>query len=574
MRGARFESARGLLQPSEFVGRSQNHASHRGNVRVAARVINSPVLLQLRACVRPGRNVFVSRKRGARILRHNESMNAETQSVSRTRAGWPELEEVGEFFDLQATIAAIKAAWAKPVEGVIETGGLLCARKEAVGHGGWGKLFAPGGALTDQFNQDTAGKLKAIASDRRIANSADLRNLPRAYTVLYSLTCLPDNQWERALAEGVVRPDLTENELQSFTKEPRRSGKLAALLRAAELVRGAADLRGTSGMEQARYFVLKDDRLIAYNDRISISAPLGVSTGVELMVRADDLLRVFTDIPDEFVELSMLDDDGYLSITSATTDAGLATLPLEGQLLDLIKSMKLDGLKNAGWQDLPTGFINGIKLCAFSASKDTANVARHYINIDCPGKGKKGVAYSTDNWRISRCTFKDGGKFKFLIPRDAALELIKHEVTLAQQSGEWVHFRDDTGLIFSMRTIDVDFPDVDKFFGVRGETIQLPIGLGDAIRAVVLFAPDTDDAQREANMYMQKVKVIVHAQNDRGWIKRTISVSGLQASRAKIIINPIFFIDILRHATTMTMGENDALLVSGPFPHVMKLPRE
>src|SRR3990170_9148033 len=113
------------------------------------------------------------------------------RSASGTGAG--QLEMVSEY-DPQATIQAIKVAWAKPVEGMLETGRLLCELK----HGEWGKLFAPGGALADQFNQDTAEKWMGIARDPRLTDSAHVRNLPRAFTTMYELTRLTNEQWSRA----------------------------------------------------------------------------------------------------------------------------------------------------------------------------------------------------------------------------------------------------------------------------------------------------------------------------------------------------------------------------------------
>lgn len=336
--------------------------------------------------------------------------------------------------------------------------------------------------------------------------------------------------------------------------------------------RVAVDQKGLIGLEQAQHFIIRDDRVITYNDRIAVSAPIGAKLGMELTVQADDLYKVLSDIPEEFVQME-LDEDENLLVSSATTKSGMASMPLEGELLELVDSLKLDKLKRKDWQDLPKNFIEAIKLCGFSVSKDAANVAYSSIFVDNDGMGD-GVVYSTDKWRISRYSFDEGAAMTFLLPYDAAKELIKYSVVEIQQKGAWAHFRDKDGLVFSVRTVDVDFPDCEKYFEVKGEKMKLPSGLVKALEQILVFAPGEDLELREAEITFRKGKITIRSQNDRGWIERKITVPGLNVPKnmPSLVINPVFFVDILKHSTTMITGENRALFSAGNFEHVMVLP--
>ena len=83
---------------------------------------------------------------------------------------------------------------------------------------------------------------------------------------------------------------------------------------------------------------------------------------------------------------------------------------------------------------------------------------------------------STDNWRISQYEFpKPKANMDFLLPKASAKELVGHKVGQVQQGENWVHFRNRDGLVFSARTIAVDFPECDRFFKLKGETVELPV---------------------------------------------------------------------------------------------------
>lgn len=361
--------------------------------------------------------------------------------------------------------------------------------------------------------------------------------------------------------------------LKPVAAESKGSVKRTTLIDVLDKARAAVDVRGITGLEQAQHFIIRDDRVLAYNDRICISAPLGVKTDLQMTVSAEDLYGVLSEIPEDNVVLE--EAENSLVVRSSSTEAGMAALPLEGDLADLIMSLNLAKLKPKDWQDLPKDFVEGIKLCSFSASKDAADIAFSCISVDCDGMGE-GVAYSTDKWRISRYIFKDGGAFAFLLPLTAAVELVKHDIKQAQEAGPWIHFRDEAGLVFSVRTIDTKFPDCGQFFKVKGVKFDLPKTLVVALHQALVFAPGEDKELREAELLFEKDKVRVHSRNDRGWIKRNVSVPGLLVPKgmSKLRINPEFFIDILQRATTITVSESQALFSTGAFNHVMMLPAD
>lgn len=351
-----------------------------------------------------------------------------------------------------------------------------------------------------------------------------------------------------------------------------------ALLNVLKKVMAAVDKSGSTGIEQAQHFIINNDRVMAYNDLISISSPLKVETGIYLTVQAEDLFKVISDIAEDYVEL-IEDEKGNLIVSSTSTTAGMSSLPLEGDLLDLVKSLKLDKIKEKDWQDIPEDFIEGLKLCSFSVSKDAANIAYSSIYVDSDGMGDARI-YSTDNFRISRYKFDNcSAAMTFLMPFKCVQELVRYEfeqVVQQPQPGVWVHFRDPDGLTFSARTANADFPDCNSFLKVKGEKIILPPEIAPALKQSLVFSPGEDVEQHSAYLLFENNRVIVKSENQRGWIERSVSVPKLKMPKGfpRLQINPNFFLDILQRATTMVISENRALFSSGNFDHVMVLPAD
>jgi len=107
----------------------------------------------------------------------------------------------------------ITGAWRRGFDAVIETGRLLTESKAELEHGEWLKM-----AETLPFKRNTAERLMAIAADERITNRAHAPLLPPAWTTLYELTKLDDQQFEAKIADGSIRPDMERQEIISGSR--------------------------------------------------------------------------------------------------------------------------------------------------------------------------------------------------------------------------------------------------------------------------------------------------------------------------------------------------------------------
>src|ERR1700689_795655 len=109
----------------------------------------------------------------------------------------------------QAWAAQINACWRASFEGILEAGRLLNAAKDALAHGEFQKMLD----TELQFRPRTAQRLMAISADERITNATHASHLPTAWTTLYELTTLDDEQFEAGIKTGKINPDMERKDV-------------------------------------------------------------------------------------------------------------------------------------------------------------------------------------------------------------------------------------------------------------------------------------------------------------------------------------------------------------------------
>jgi len=110
-------------------------------------------------------------------------------------------------------------AWRKGVEAILDTGYLLAEAKKSLPHGEWQDLIAK----ELPFKARTAQMLMAIAADERLAKPQHVALLPPSWGALYDLTRLDDQQFESAVKDGTIHPDMERREIGQRIKTARRT---------------------------------------------------------------------------------------------------------------------------------------------------------------------------------------------------------------------------------------------------------------------------------------------------------------------------------------------------------------
>jgi len=331
--------------------------------------------------------------------------------------------------------------------------------------------------------------------------------------------------------------------------------KVESGIKTSELISALSKIRSgisTKGLiDGFGNYSLDNDFIRTYNDHICISYPF--KTGVVASIKADNLNAVLSKIDVETIELSVVDNS--LLIKGGNTQAGL---------------IKTDGVKhipiNGEWKDLPEDFLHGLSLCSFSAA-DTMSMGILY----CIHVNKKKL-YSSDNYRISRYELSKEIGDTFLIPAKSAEEVSKFKVTEYLLDESWVHFKSDTGVIFSCRIVNGVYKDVDRFFEVEGKEFTLPENIKKYVDSSLVMADGKREFEKKIEMTISKDQIILRGETETGWIESKVPCQLDLEESFKVTINPVFLNEVLNKSTSIIVREGRALFKSENFQHVMVLP--
>jgi len=317
-------------------------------------------------------------------------------------------------------------------------------------------------------------------------------------------------------------------------------------------------------IEQSTSFAFMKNRVVTFNDEISVSYPIDI--GIEGAVRAEEFYSLLNKIKtkkDDEIELTQ--EENEIRITGKKIIAGIK---LQSEI-----NLPLDEIDEMGdnWEEVPKELFSALKLCVFTASRD---MSRPILTCLHCSESKEAV-YASDSYRISKANVA-GIKQGFSIPATIINELVKYNFSHYQVKPNWIHFKGEDGILFSFRTIEGEFPveACEENLNVSGEKIHFPSEMGEVLERSEIFAKRETPLDQEVQINIKGKRLTVSGQGDSGWIKEKMSVSNTVKKEINFVINPIFLQQILKETTACVVGEQLILFSSKAFKHAIVLCNE
>lgn len=279
--------------------------------------------------------------------------------------------------------------------------------------------------------------------------------------------------------------------------------KRTELLGALSLV--APGLAGKDTIEQGDCFVFRDGEVITYNDEVALRAksPLDI-TGA---VIAAPLLQLLNKMEDDELEVTM--EEGELRLKGKRKRGGVKmeaaiTLPLEG----------LEAPKK--FFALHKDFLEGLRIVGGSCSSDESNFVITCVHI------APSFVEATDNFQATRFPMETGFTKDLTLPSASVRKLITYFVAKCCVGEEWIHFRNDQGLLFSCRIYFDTYPDLTSSFKFKGSSVKLPDGLREVVSRAEVFVQEQD--QHMVNVMLKGPRLSLRGEGSQGWYEETRKV--------------------------------------------------
>jgi DNA polymerase III sliding clamp (beta) subunit (PCNA family) len=314
-------------------------------------------------------------------------------------------------------------------------------------------------------------------------------------------------------------------------------------------------------IEQSTSFAFIGDRVVTYNDEISVSHPV---TGLENMrgaVKAKALYEFLAKVKDEEIEIEQ--QENQVVIKAGRSKAGL--------LFEQEIRLPLEEIGEIGkWENLPEDFLPALSLCYSACSSDMSRPILTCVNVI----GDKVEA--SDSYQIIQYQLKEGVPGDFLIPASSVKELIKYDIQEISLGENWAHFRTPEGTIFSCRTVEGEFPDVEKFLDIEGDEFTFPEDMKEALNRANVFAKKEITDVSTIPTVKVKAKdgeLILTAQNEYGWFEEKLKTQH-EDVKFSFSIGVEFLISLFDRLKTCKISDNKIGFAGDSWKHVIAVMSE
>ncbi len=244
-----------------------------------------------------------------------------------------------------------------------------------------------------------------------------------------------------------------------------------------ESVRGGLTTKAV--LDQSNCFVFRRGRIITFNDEVACSVRSGLGKELSGAANSAKLLAILQKLIDDEVGIEF-------------KESALVVYDKKGETevrMDAEITLPIDAIERPEeWNPIPDEFAEAVETVQECAGKDAEKFSTTCIHIH------PNWIEAFDNYQVCRYPLETGLKSPVLVRRDS----IKHIVALGMsefgESKSWIHFRNDSGLVYSCRYF------VEKFFDVtpllkfdKGVNVTLPKSLGEACERAEIFSGDNVD---------------------------------------------------------------------------------
>jgi len=308
-------------------------------------------------------------------------------------------------------------------------------------------------------------------------------------------------------------------------------------------------------IEQSTSFVFMNGHVFTYNDEVAMSHP--VDLDLEGAIPASEFLALLNKLKDDTVELKI--DGSELRVNGKKAKAGIKMIAEIALPLSEIQEPE-------EWEELPKDFVEAVRFCMFSCSKDLTKPALTCIHVT------EDRVESCDNFRIT-IRYMDGADFResFLLPAPAAKDLINYKVTGYAAVGGWLHFRTEAGTMFSCRTYnDLAYPALDRFLEVEGGKIKFPDDTKEALGMAGIFSNSVGKGDERVKIVLEDGLMTVKGEGDAGWFEESSRVR-YKGDETHFEITPMFLEAVLDLNDEAVVGSDRLKFEGKSFVHVVSL---
>ena len=313
------------------------------------------------------------------------------------------------------------------------------------------------------------------------------------------------------------------------------------LIKALDIVKPG--LATSDNIDQGTSFAFMENRIVTYNDSVSISTPF--QSDVIGAVSAKELYVLLNKIDKKIDNINIRQDNGELLIGIGKGESAGIKLVEDIQLpLDEVNTKH-------HWKKIPSDLIKALLFCSFSTTKDLSKPLLTCVHV------KNDIVESTDNKRGTDYKLKSEVNGEFLIPVDSIKHLRNFNPTKYSLTDSWVSFLAENKTIFSCRILKEKFPNISSIMDVTGKKMKFPDGIVDAIDKAVIFCEEEESlAGTMVDIKLTKNLIIIKGENGVGHYTKKTKIKYI-GDTFMFSVSSKFFTDMLKITDTCYLDKDN-----------------
>jgi DNA polymerase III sliding clamp (beta) subunit (PCNA family) len=230
-------------------------------------------------------------------------------------------------------------------------------------------------------------------------------------------------------------------------------------------------------IEQSSCFVFQDGMVMTFNDEVSCR--IKVPIDVEGAIQAQSLLDILGKVEDEELMVRVSEEDSELQFKGKGKVFGIT---MDAEIYLPISDVETP--EDDEWKKLPKEFTESISLVERCASKDSSKFRLTCIHL------APDLMEACDNMQAMRCWIDTGLAKSVLVRATSLAHICELGMDLIAMTESWVHFKNQSGLIFSCRRYNDEYIRLDPLLEFEGKPLTFPKGLDKAAERAAVFATD------------------------------------------------------------------------------------
>jgi DNA polymerase III sliding clamp (beta) subunit (PCNA family) len=316
-------------------------------------------------------------------------------------------------------------------------------------------------------------------------------------------------------------------------------------------------LEQKGGIEQAKCFAFQNGQVRTFNDEVACRAPSGLPKEVTGAVLSKQLLDILRKMSEDEVEVDFTDHHMVIKGKKKKTGVNMQT----DVFLPYDKVEKPDS-----WRDLPDDFADAVRIVQECTSKDESEFVATCVHVH-----PKWVE-ATDGVQLIRYRIRTSMVVPMLIRQAAVKHVLDLDMTRVAETENWVHFRNPSKLVVSLRRYQ--FPESEGFpdIGARmkavsdGSPIRLPQGLISASERAAIFSSENKDKDKLL-VTLTPGNINVRGEGAYGFYQEDKKIK-YEGEEMEFLVSPKLLIELTKKYPECGISANRLKVDGGKFTYV------